>query len=106
MLRQRTDTHADRAALVEKRDLRSADFSTDLSRTEQLIGAIPPALTLISESGIRDRRDVARLARLGVDGILVGERLMREPDPGTAIGTKLGLDPTGATSSVAESLPP
>ena len=58
---------------------------------EALIDAVPPAVTLMSESGIRDRDDVERLARLGVDAILVGEHLMREPDPGAAIASRFGL---------------
>ncbi|MBI1785050.1 indole-3-glycerol phosphate synthase TrpC [Candidatus Sumerlaeota bacterium] len=76
---------------INNRDLRSADFNTDVSRTESLIHLIPSAQTLISESGIRDHSDVRRLARMGVDGILVGEHLMREPDPGAAIHSKLGI---------------
>lgn len=76
---------------INNRDLRTRDFRTDLSTTEALIDAIPQAVTLMSESGIRDRDDVERLARLGVDAILVGERLMREPDPGAAIASRLGL---------------
>jgi indole-3-glycerol phosphate synthase len=76
---------------INNRDLRSEGFKTDLALTEQLAGGVPPELTLISESGIRARADVERLMALGVDGILVGEHLMREPDPGRAIAEKLGL---------------
>jgi len=35
---------------------------------------------LVAESGIRTRADVARLARCGVQAILVGESLMRHPN--------------------------
>jgi indole-3-glycerol phosphate synthase len=76
---------------INNRDLRDENFKTDLARTEALIGSVPVEWTLMSESGIGDRRDVERLARAGVDAILVGERLMQEPDPGSAIGEKLGL---------------
>lgn len=91
---------------INNRDLRSADFKTDLSRTEELIDYIPDEVTLMSESGIRDREDVERLARLGVDAILVGEHLMREPDPGEAIGRKLGLGPGGGEEEEAQQRPP
>jgi indole-3-glycerol phosphate synthase len=76
---------------INNRDLRTREFKTDLSQTENLIGDVPADQTLISESGIRDRADVARLSEIGVDGILVGEHLMREPDPGAAINARLGL---------------
>jgi indole-3-glycerol phosphate synthase len=36
---------------------------------------------VISESGIRTVADVQRVANAGVDGVLVGEALMRAPDP-------------------------
>lgn len=75
---------------INNRDLRNREFKTDLSRTEELSREVPPEMTLVSESGIRDRADTRRLAQWGIDAILVGERLMREPDPGHAIATLLG----------------
>lgn len=83
---------------INNRDLRTREFKTDLSQTERLIDEIPPEVTLISESGIRDRDDIARLAKIGIDGVLVGEHLMREPDPGAAIHAKLGLGRAGAAT--------
>jgi indole-3-glycerol phosphate synthase len=38
-------------------------------------------LTLVAESGIRDRDDVARLADAGFSAVLVGESLVTAPDP-------------------------
>jgi indole-3-glycerol phosphate synthase len=76
---------------INNRDLRTREFETRLETTEGLLPRIPDSLTLISESGIRDRHDVERLAALGIDGILVGEHLMREADPGAAIASKLGI---------------
>jgi indole-3-glycerol phosphate synthase len=76
---------------INNRNLRTPDLQTDLSITEELAARVPHSFTLISESGIRAAADVARLAALGIDGILVGEHLMREPDPGRAIFEKLGL---------------
>jgi indole-3-glycerol phosphate synthase len=80
---------------VNNRNLRTPDFRTDLATTEKLLASIPPEFTLISESGIRDEGDTRRLAELGLDGILVGEHLMREPDPGAAIAGKLGIRAAG-----------
>jgi len=45
---------------------------------------------LVSESGIRTRADVERLAAAGVDAILVGETLMASPDIGHAVDDLLG----------------
>lgn len=56
------------------------DFVTDLSTTERLIQSIPPGKVIVSESGISTRTDLARLAPLGVDAVLVGEALVTAPD--------------------------
>jgi len=68
---------------VNNRDLRS--FAVDLGVSEALFPLLPPASTRLAESGIRSREDVLRLERCGFDGLLVGESLMRAPDPGTAL---------------------
>jgi indole-3-glycerol phosphate synthase len=76
---------------VNNRDLRK--FATDLDRTFRLRDKIPPHVTLVSESGIRTRRDVERLEAAGVSAILVGETLMRADDIGLAVERLLGLAP-------------
>lgn len=69
---------------VNNRDLRS--FEVDLGTTERLAARIAdPAVLLVAESGIATPADVARLERAGAGGFLVGESLMREPDPGAAL---------------------
>ncbi|MBK7947672.1 MAG: indole-3-glycerol phosphate synthase TrpC [Deltaproteobacteria bacterium] len=69
---------------VNNRDLRS--FEVDLGTTERLAARIAdPAVLLVAESGIGSPEDVARLARAGARGFLVGESLMRQPDPGQAL---------------------
>ena len=75
---------------INNRDLQNEKLMTNLGTTLSLVARVPPLQTLISESGIRTRQDVAALAKVGVDGILVGEHLMREPEPGAAIAGKLG----------------
>ena len=74
---------------INNRDLRT--FDVDLATTERLRKLVPDDKVVISESGIRNQEDVKRLARLGVDGILVGEHLMVDENPGKAIASKLGL---------------
>jgi indole-3-glycerol phosphate synthase len=73
---------------VNNRDLRS--FVTDLSVTERLAAAAPPAALLVTESGIFTPQDVARLERAGAIAMLVGESLMRQADVAAATRTLLG----------------
>ncbi len=61
------------------------DFGIDLELTLRLRDRIPPEIVLVSESGIRTRRDVERLEAAGISAILVGESLMRAPDIGLAV---------------------
>ena len=68
---------------VNNRDLR--DFSVDVGRTERLRAAIPAEVLLISESGIVRAEQLERLEGLGVAAVLVGEALMRAPDPAEAL---------------------
>jgi indole-3-glycerol phosphate synthase len=76
---------------INNRDLNR--FVTDLEQTFRLRDRIPPGVTLVSESGIRTRRDVERLQAAGVSAILVGEALMRANDIGLAVLRLLGLEP-------------
>ena len=69
---------------VNNRDLRT--FDIDLATTERLAARLGDSdVVLISESGIKNNEDVARLERAGASGFLVGESLMRQPDPGAAL---------------------
>lgn len=69
---------------VNNRDLRT--FRTDLEQTIRLAPRLTQAgRTLVSESGIRTREDVLRLARAGARAVLIGETLMRAPDIGARL---------------------
>jgi indole-3-glycerol phosphate synthase len=68
---------------INNRDLR--DFSVDVGRTEQLIGEVPAGVTVVSESGIATAQQLSELCRAGVHAVLVGESLMRSPDPEAAV---------------------
>jgi indole-3-glycerol phosphate synthase len=70
---------------INNRDLR--DFSVDMERTARLMSEIPPGLTVVSESGIATPAQLERLERAGVHAVLVGESLMRSPDPEAAVRT-------------------
>jgi indole-3-glycerol phosphate synthase len=70
---------------INNRDL--ADFSVDVSRTFELLTDVPAGKTVVSESGITTREQVEELEQVGVDAVLVGEALMRAPDPEEAVRT-------------------
>ena len=68
---------------INNRDLE--DFSVDLERTFDLLADVPAGKTVVSESGIVNRQQVEELEQVGVDAVLVGEALMRAPDPEAAV---------------------
>ncbi|HEX3390990.1 MAG TPA: indole-3-glycerol phosphate synthase TrpC [Solirubrobacteraceae bacterium] len=68
---------------VNNRDLR--DLSVDVGRTSRLLAQMPAGALVVSESGIATHEQVKELEREGVAAVLVGERLMRAPDPGAAL---------------------
>ena len=68
---------------VNNRNLHT--FEVDLNHTIRMRERVPDECVLVSESGIKTPDDVRRLEAAGVDAILVGESLMREPDIGAAV---------------------
>jgi len=68
---------------VNNRDLR--DFSVDVQRTESLMEHVPSGVLVVSESGIAQPEQLRRLQERGVQAVLVGETLMRSPDPAAAL---------------------
>src|SRR5215218_9765165 len=75
---------------INNRDL--VDFSVDLERTYELLSDIPAGKTVVSESGIHAREQLEDLERVGVDAVLIGETLMRAPDPESACRELVGLE--------------
>jgi indole-3-glycerol phosphate synthase len=73
---------------INNRDLHT--FETDLNTTTDLIDRIPEEVLVVTESGIHSREDVVRLRDAGVNALLVGECLMREPDIGRKLRELLG----------------
>jgi indole-3-glycerol phosphate synthase len=68
---------------VNNRDL--GTLQVDLKTTLRLKREISPGIRVISESGVKSSQDVRLLREAGIDGILVGETLMRSPDPASKI---------------------
>ena len=63
---------------INNRDLET--FEVNLATTERLRPLVPRDRIVVSESGIKDGRDMAKLREWGVDAALIGESLMAAPD--------------------------
>ncbi|MFZ1056629.1 MAG: indole-3-glycerol phosphate synthase TrpC [Opitutaceae bacterium] len=70
---------------VNNRDL--AVFKTDLGLSERLIPGFPKGAIAVSESGIGTAADASRARRAGARAVLVGEALMRSPDPASLLAS-------------------
>jgi len=68
---------------VNNRNLHT--FEVSLRTSLQLAEMIPTDVVKVSESGIHSRVDVARLQEAGYQAFLVGEHLMKSPDPAAAL---------------------
>jgi indole-3-glycerol phosphate synthase len=73
---------------INNRDLRT--MTTDLGHVLRLRERVPDDVVLVAESGIKTWADVERLAAAGIGAMLVGESLLKQPDPGRAAATLLG----------------
>ncbi len=68
---------------INNRNLRS--FAVSLDTTIQLLAEIPQGTDVVTESGIVTAADVATMRAAGVHRFLVGESLMRQDSPATAL---------------------
>ncbi len=68
---------------VNNRDLTT--FEVTLETSLRLAEHIPSAAVRVSESGIHDAKDVAKLQAAGFHAFLVGEHLMKSADPAAAL---------------------
>jgi len=80
------DTGAD-AIGVNNRNLKT--FEVRLETSIELVERIPPSVVRVAESGISTPQDLSRLRSAGFDACLIGESLMRQPDPGAALAALL-----------------
>ncbi len=62
-------------------------FVTDVDNSFRLAGRLPEGVCRVSESGIGDPATVRRLRQAGFNGFLMGERFMREENPGKALAS-------------------
>jgi indole-3-glycerol phosphate synthase len=68
------------------------DFSVDIQRTFDLLADVPAGKVVVSESGIHHREQIEELEQVGVDAVLIGEVLMRAPDPEVAVRELAGTE--------------
>lgn len=68
---------------INNRNLKT--FKVDLDTVGRLARRVPKSAVLVAESGIHLPADVARMKKAGARAILVGEGLMKHPDPGRAL---------------------
>ncbi len=68
---------------INNRDLNT--FHVDVNISLNLIKHIPGELIAVSESGIKTRGQIVRLADAGFRGFLIGESLVTSADPAATI---------------------
>jgi indole-3-glycerol phosphate synthase len=74
---------------INNRDLTT--LAVDTARTFELLEQVPDGTATVSESGLRTREDLERLAAAGVDAVLIGEALMRSPNVEDACRALTGI---------------
>lgn len=60
---------------VNNRNLK--DFTVDITTCTRLRSLVPKDILFVGESGIKTSEDIQNLRKAGVDGVLIGETLMR-----------------------------
>jgi indole-3-glycerol phosphate synthase len=73
---------------VNARDLETLEV--DVERALAMLLDVPSDRVAVLESGVWTREDVERAIDAGARGVLVGEALMRSPDPGATIRSLRG----------------
>ena len=68
---------------VNNRDLKT--FEVRLETSLELVERIPNSVVRVAESGITNSEEIGRLRWAGFDAFLIGESLMRQPDPRAAL---------------------
>lgn len=73
---------------VNSRNLQT--FEVDLSIAERLGKAIPDNLIKVAESGVGTKDDIARLSQVGYSCFLIGEALVKCPNPAALLQELIG----------------
>ena len=74
---------------INNRDLHT--FEVSLDTTLSLLPHIPGERTVVTESGILTKEDIALMRENGVNAFLVGESFMRASEPGQKLGELFNL---------------
>ncbi|WP_026795413.1 MULTISPECIES: indole-3-glycerol phosphate synthase TrpC [Planktothrix] len=80
---------------INNRDLQ--DFSVDLQTTCQLLQSRQSQLQsqdilVVSESGLYTREDISLVTQAGAKAVLIGESLIKQPDPGVALNQLIAVE--------------
>lgn len=75
------------------------DFSVTLDTTCNLLATYQSALQarnilVVSESGLFTPADLQRVSHAGASAVLIGESLVKQPDPGAALSALVSTSPT------------
>ncbi|USS91755.1 indole-3-glycerol phosphate synthase TrpC [Fructobacillus americanaquae] len=76
---------------VNNRNLK--DFTVSFDNSQRLFNLVPDSVAFIAESGVQSPADIAHLQSLGINGVLIGEALMKAASPKAFIEAGLG-EPT------------
>ncbi len=76
---------------INNRNLKT--FETSLETTVRMAAQLGPGQRAVAESGIRSRADIERLQAAGIHNFLVGESLVRAPDPAARLRSLRGVVP-------------
>lgn len=98
---ERIDFDQVRILGVNNRDLRT--FEVDLTHSTGVFAHCPSTVLKVSESGIYTSEDLYYLRQHQTDAVLIGESLMRAPDPGNKLQSLIhGLRAKESTASNQE----
>jgi indole-3-glycerol phosphate synthase len=80
--------------VINNRDLKT--LKVDLATSAELAHKVGPERLIVSESGLNNPKDLARMTSEGIRCFLVGESLMRQPDVEAATRALLAPIPASA----------
>ena len=78
--------------MMRKKSLK--DFTVDVHNSERLRRLVPENVLFVAESGIKTAPDIEVLRRANVNGVLIGETLMRAPDKKAMLDALRGIGGT------------
>jgi indole-3-glycerol phosphate synthase len=73
---------------VNNRNLK--DFTVSFDNSQRLFDLVPDSVAFIAESGVKKPEDIVHLQSLGINGVLIGEALMKSANPKAFIEAGLG----------------